>query len=311
MTGVHGSSFSVGPVQAHEEPEAGEVEQALGDVDLGLVEARAPASAGCAPRRVIVGSISRRTGVAPRWRRCRTVSIAASRSSASSSSTSTSASRVTRNTWWVTIVHAGEELVEVRGDHLLDRDEALAVGQLEEPRQERRHLHPREPAHAGHRDRARPRRGSATGSRCRGTGAPGRPTAASAPGRSARGTGGPRNALVVLVELVPVDDADPLPCRGRHAARSAKTRVGPRLQLVARGADRLELLARASSRRASTPPTPASTCSSSPETRIWKNSSRFCAEDREELHALEQRAGRRPRPARARARRTRATTARG
>ena len=38
----------------------------------------------------------------------------------------------------------GEELVEVGGDDLLERHEALAVGQHHEPGQQRRHLHPGE-----------------------------------------------------------------------------------------------------------------------------------------------------------------------
>ena len=48
-------------------------------------------------------------------------------------------------------VHAGEQVVEVGGDDLLERDEALAVGHDDEPGQHRRHLHPREPPVAGHR----------------------------------------------------------------------------------------------------------------------------------------------------------------
>ena len=38
-------------------------------------------------------------------------------------------------------LHAGEQRVEMRGDHLLERNEALAVGEGDEPRQERRNLH--------------------------------------------------------------------------------------------------------------------------------------------------------------------------
>ena len=46
-------------------------------------------------------------------------------------------------------LHAGEQLVEVRGDHLLERDEPLAVGQHDEAGQQRRHLDPREAPLAG------------------------------------------------------------------------------------------------------------------------------------------------------------------
>jgi hypothetical protein len=45
-------------------------------------------------------------------------------------------------------LHPREEDLEVCRDHLLDRDEPLAVGQLHEPREQRRHLDAREPARA-------------------------------------------------------------------------------------------------------------------------------------------------------------------
>ena len=48
-------------------------------------------------------------------------------------------------------LHAREQPVQVRGDHGLERDEPLAVGERDEPREQRRHLHAREPAHARHR----------------------------------------------------------------------------------------------------------------------------------------------------------------
>ncbi len=44
--------------------------------------------------------------------------------------------------------HPGEQLIEVGGDHLLDRHEPPSAGELEEPRQQRRDLHPREAADA-------------------------------------------------------------------------------------------------------------------------------------------------------------------
>ena len=75
-------------------------------------------------------------------------------------------------------LHAGEQRVEVRGDHLLERDEARAAGHRDEAGEQRRHLDPREALLAGARRRARRPRGSATGSRCTGTGARGRRRAA-------------------------------------------------------------------------------------------------------------------------------------
>jgi hypothetical protein len=47
-------------------------------------------------------------------------------------------------------LHPGEHPVEVRGHELFDRQEALAVRQWEEPREERRHLQPREPPLGGY-----------------------------------------------------------------------------------------------------------------------------------------------------------------
>ena len=48
-------------------------------------------------------------------------------------------------------LHAREQAVEVRRDHLLERDEPLAVGQPEEAGQQGRHLHPGEAFLAGRR----------------------------------------------------------------------------------------------------------------------------------------------------------------
>ena len=46
-------------------------------------------------------------------------------------------------------LHAGEQPVEVRGDHLLERHEPLAVGHHEEAGEQRRDLHPGEALLAG------------------------------------------------------------------------------------------------------------------------------------------------------------------
>ena len=88
-------------------------------------------------------------------------------------------------------LHPGEQDLEVRRDHLLDRDEPLAVGQLDEPREQRRHLDAGEPPHAARGDRAPGRPGSATTRRCTGTGGPDRRTAGSGPGTPARGRASP------------------------------------------------------------------------------------------------------------------------
>ena len=48
-------------------------------------------------------------------------------------------------------LHAGEQRVEVRGDHLLERDEARAAGHRDEAGEQRRHLDAREALLAGAR----------------------------------------------------------------------------------------------------------------------------------------------------------------
>ena len=89
-------------------------------------------------------------------------------------------------------LHAGEELVEVGGDELLDRQEARAAAVVlhgHEARHVVRHLDPGEqlglPPSGSRSATARFERPAR---RCTGTGAPGRPPAGSAPGRPARGS---------------------------------------------------------------------------------------------------------------------------
>ena len=48
-------------------------------------------------------------------------------------------------------LHAGEQRVEMGGDHLLERHEPLTVRHHHEPRQDRRDLDPGEPGHPGPR----------------------------------------------------------------------------------------------------------------------------------------------------------------
>ena len=173
-----GFVLQIGPVEAHEEPQVAEGEESARRRRPGIPRGSSSRIRTSRTSPLIVSSISSRIGVAPRCRRCRTVSIAASRSSASSSSTSTSASRVTRKKWWRQQVHAGEQLVQVRRDHLFERHEALAVGQLDEPRAATAAPSRARTCARPSSGRARRPRRSATGSRCTGTDAPDRPTAA-------------------------------------------------------------------------------------------------------------------------------------
>ena len=75
-------------------------------------------------------------------------------------------------------LHPGEQPVEMRGDHLLEGDEALAIGERDEAGERRRDLARARSAPPASPGRGRLPRGSATGSRCRGTDAPDRPQAA-------------------------------------------------------------------------------------------------------------------------------------
>ena len=167
-------------------------------------------------------------------------------------------------------LHPREEHVEVRCDHLLDRHEAPAAGHLEEPRQQRRHLHAREAGLARQgvaRDHGqvqrkvgdvRERVGGVDGERRQHREDPVFEHLAQ---------------LVALrrLELVPVDDAD---SRGAElVAHGLEDPAGAGGQLLHPDADRVELLARAEPSGAVVG-RPAAACSLRPETRIWKNSSR-------------------------------------
>ena len=172
-----GLVLQLGPVEPVELPQPGEVERRVDDVDVGVGELELAAEE--------LEDLVAHVGVdlepdhhaelrPPRAAPAR--SPRAGRSASSSSSKS--ASRVTRNGMVGDDLHAREQRVEVGRDHLLERDEALAVGEPEEAGEQRRHLHPGEALVAGGGVAHAGRRGSATGSRCRGTGAPGRPRAA-------------------------------------------------------------------------------------------------------------------------------------
>ena len=74
----------------------------------------------------MVSSTSRRTR-GPKRRRSSSRSRDFTRSSVSSSSISRSALRVTRNAWCLQDLHAFEQLRQVRGDDVFERDETLAA----------------------------------------------------------------------------------------------------------------------------------------------------------------------------------------
>ena len=136
-----GTSARAGPAPAMRE-QPGQVERPGQRVHLGVGASSARAPAGRARRGSMDSSTSSRTG-GPKRRRISSFSSAWRRFSASSSSTSRSSLRVTRNMWCVEHLHAGEQLLQVRGDDVLQRDVPLR-GRLQEARQQRRHLDPRE-----------------------------------------------------------------------------------------------------------------------------------------------------------------------
>ena len=108
---------------------------------------RSSSSSTCS---LIVSATSSRTG-GPNRRRASSRSSACSRSSSRSSSTSRSALRVTRNAWHLGHLHAGEQLRQVRGDEVLDRQEGdrlvvrVVGGHPDQARHVVGHLDAREP----------------------------------------------------------------------------------------------------------------------------------------------------------------------
>ena len=160
-------------------PEPAEVERCRDGCRRPAARARARRSAARGRSRTCRRSTSSRTTCGDRRRYRRPSSIASSRSSASSSSTSRSALRVTRNGYVDDDLHAREEHVEASRDQILEWQEALAVLERDEPRAANggtltRAKRGSRTLRVGHRRR----RGSATGSRCTGTGARGRRRAA-------------------------------------------------------------------------------------------------------------------------------------
>ena len=112
----------------------------------------------------------------------------------------------------------GKSGVEVRRDHLLERHEALAVGQRDEAGEQRRDLHPREALLAArrvaHDDREVERQVGDVGERVRGVDRERREH------REDRVVEHLDEVLaVVVVEVVPVGEADALRPRARARSR--------------------------------------------------------------------------------------------
>ena len=125
VCGANGGYFSSGRAAARRAPRARRGRAARRSRRRRSASSSSSRQSSSSTSGVIVVSTSSRTE-RPNFVRCRsTTSIASSRSSASSDS-SKSASRVTRNAWCAEHLHAGEQRVEVRRDHLLERDEARA-----------------------------------------------------------------------------------------------------------------------------------------------------------------------------------------
>ena len=169
------------------------------------------------------------------------------------------------------------------GDHVLERRRTCAPSASgDEARQHLlRHLHAREHRRVGGRGRARARRATATGWRCRGT-------AGRADGeRRQDGEDLAPEALVELARASSLGDvvgADDRGCRARRAPAAASRSQQRGLAPAAARARRSRISSSISARRAARPARasrcPASTWSCRPATRTMKNSSRLFEVDR-------------------------------
>ena len=269
-------SFSSGAVEVGDREQAGEVERPGQREDLGVLDVRARATSRSSTCGSIVSSTSRRTG-GPKRRRI--------------------SSRLQRLQQVLGVVlldlevlvaghaervvlqdlHAGEQLVEVRGDDVLERDEALRRRASTNRGQDRRHLDAGEVLVCRSRGCARRRRGSATARRCTGRGAPGRPPAASAPGRSARRNSWRSSCLLLVGQVVPADELDALVGQLPGRPRSWKQRGVPRHQLARSGQIRAPAPRAAAGRSRPRTATPVAMRRFRPATRTMKNSSRLLA----------------------------------
>ena len=157
-------------------------------------------------------------------------------------------------------LHAGEELVEVGGDHLLERHEPLAVGHHHEPGQQVGHLHPGEAPLAG--DRVAEQHGEVQ-RQVRDVGE----RVARVDGERGEHREDPllerldEVLLVVVVELVPARTAGcrsrPARARPRRGRAAAGARRAPRPARGPRGAAGRGCARRARRRRARRPPGPS------------------------------------------------------
>ena len=172
------------------------------------------------------------------------------------------------------------------GDDLLDRDEPFAVGELDEPREQRRDLHAREPPFPARRvpDEGREvqRERRDVRERVRRVDRQRREHREDA--LSERASRGARRSSVV--ELRPIDEPEPsFSSAGRSSAdqsASARALSSPRGSLMpASCSSGVEPSGVAG-------PTPASRCSCRPATRTWKNSSRFDPKIARNLTPLEE-----------------------
>ena len=286
VTPIHGFDFSDGRRSSVKRAQVAEVEQAVGDVDVGALQvelalkqraqllrhrrvdlepdrlgrAAAPQELGAQRREQVLGLVDLDLDVG----------------------VARDAEDVERLD-----LHAREEQVEVRRDHLLDRHEAPAAGHLEEPRQQRRHLHAREARLARQRvahdhgqvqrqvGDVRERVGGIDGERRQHREDPVLEHLAQ---------------LVALrrLELVPVDDAD---SRGAElVAHGLEDPAGAGGQLLHADADRVELLARAEPVRRRRRQTGRRLLLEAGDADL-EELVEEAAEEREEVDALEQRLG--------------------
>ena len=210
--------------------------------------------------------------------------MAMSRSSASSSSMSKSALRVTRKRWRLDDLHAGEQVGEVGRDDLVDGHEVGGFD-LEQARQDLRHLHPREDALVGVRvaqadgDRQAQRRD--VRERVAGIDRERRQD------REDLVEEALAQLVVVLGDRRVVDDLDPsASSSSRRRSRKIAECSATSSRMRSRAATSCSAGVRPSGERVTAP---ASTCWRRPAIRTWKNSSRLPAKMARNSRPLEQR----------------------
>ena len=237
-----GLVLQVRPVDRVQAPQAGQVERRREHVD---VLRRSPRARSSAARARAAGSSARPRAAPPGCAgACESCSSSASSRSSAPSSISRSALRVTRKVWCSTISMPGKSWSRLAAITSSSGAKQRSSDERDEPRQQRRHLDAREVHAARAPGRAPAPRGSATGSRCTGTGGRSRPRAASGPGRSSRGTAAFSSSRCGRLELAP----SAAPCTPAassagitSSANIARVALGQRHDL---GRDRGQLLLR-------------------------------------------------------------------